>query len=157
VPRALAQDLAEALIAAGIVREHPDTRRVALGLAAFGAELGVADAGNPHELGLTDLVDTVKGCYVGQEVVARLVTYDKVQRALAIVRVPPGCAAGDLIVPTRRLGGRPGRLTTVSQGGSGLALAFAPRSVTQGDVLTVVRDGTELAKAEVIGLVPPRP
>jgi folate-binding protein YgfZ len=29
-----------------------------------------------------DLVDTKKGCYIGQEVIARLETYDKVQRTL---------------------------------------------------------------------------
>ena len=37
---------------------------------------------NPLEAGLIDLVDFDKGCYVGQEVIARLDTYDKVQRAL---------------------------------------------------------------------------
>ncbi len=37
---------------------------------------------NPLEVGLMDLVDFDKGCYVGQEVIARLDTYDKVQRSL---------------------------------------------------------------------------
>ena len=37
---------------------------------------------NPLEAGLIDLIDFDKGCYVGQEVIARLDTYDKVQRVL---------------------------------------------------------------------------
>lgn len=37
---------------------------------------------NPLEAGLMDLVDFEKGCYVGQEVIARLDTYEKVQREL---------------------------------------------------------------------------
>ena len=37
---------------------------------------------NPLEAGLIHLIDFEKGCYVGQEVIARLDTYDKVQRSL---------------------------------------------------------------------------
>ncbi len=41
---------------------------------------------NPHEAGLTQYIDFKKGCYIGQEVIARLQTYDKVQKQLAGVR-----------------------------------------------------------------------
>ena len=37
---------------------------------------------NPHEAKIIDLVDFNKGCYIGQEVIARLDTYDKVQKHL---------------------------------------------------------------------------
>ena len=37
---------------------------------------------NPLEAGLLDLIDFEKGCYIGQEVIARLDTYDKIQRSL---------------------------------------------------------------------------
>ena len=37
---------------------------------------------NPLEAGLLHLIDFEKGCYIGQEVIARLDTYDKVQRSL---------------------------------------------------------------------------
>lgn len=40
------------------------------------------DLYNPHEAKLIDLVDFKKGCYIGQEVIARLDTYDKVQKHL---------------------------------------------------------------------------
>ena len=37
---------------------------------------------NPHEINLISEVSFTKGCYIGQEVIARLDTYDKVQRTL---------------------------------------------------------------------------
>ncbi|MEC8440183.1 MAG: hypothetical protein VXZ11_00880 [Chloroflexota bacterium] len=40
---------------------------------------------NPLELNLIHLVDFEKGCYVGQEVIARLDTYDKVQKKLTMI------------------------------------------------------------------------
>lgn len=42
----------------------------------------ITDAYNPLELGLKDCIAFNKGCYVGQEVIARLDTYDKVSREL---------------------------------------------------------------------------
>jgi folate-binding protein YgfZ len=42
----------------------------------------INDLFNPHEVGLMPLVNTSKGCYIGQEVIARLDTYDKVQKHL---------------------------------------------------------------------------
>lgn len=40
------------------------------------------DKFNPHDALLLDEVSFTKGCYIGQEVIARLDTYDKVQRML---------------------------------------------------------------------------
>ena len=42
----------------------------------------LTDRVNPLEANLQHLIDFDKGCYVGQEVIARLDTYDKVQRRL---------------------------------------------------------------------------
>jgi len=54
--------------------------RVEKGMPAFGKELG--ESYNPLEAGLMPLISFTKGCYIGQEVVARLNTYDKVQKSL---------------------------------------------------------------------------
>ena len=54
--------------------------RIKGGVPAPGAELN--DRVNPLEAGLEEFVSFTKGCYVGQEVIARLDTYDKVQRRL---------------------------------------------------------------------------
>ncbi|WP_372370728.1 folate-binding protein YgfZ [Candidatus Uabimicrobium sp. HlEnr_7] len=42
----------------------------------------IHDLINPHEINFLDRLDFEKGCYVGQEVIARLDTYDKVQKYL---------------------------------------------------------------------------
>jgi len=54
--------------------------RIASGLPAPGHEL--TEEYNPLEAGLRAAVSFTKGCYVGQEVVARLNTYGKVSRTL---------------------------------------------------------------------------
>ena len=41
---------------------------------------------NPHEVNLLSIVDFKKGCYIGQEVIARLNTYDKVQKRLTGIK-----------------------------------------------------------------------
>ena len=48
----------------------------------------INDAFNPFELGLAGAVALNKGCYLGQEVLARLVTYDGVKQQLRLWRSP---------------------------------------------------------------------
>jgi len=68
-------------------------RRIALGLPAAGTEIN--DETNPFELGLADRVSLGKGCYVGQETLARLATYDGVKQQLRRWFTPasPGAVA----------------------------------------------------------------
>ncbi|MEE9431621.1 MAG: hypothetical protein V3V16_11305 [Melioribacteraceae bacterium] len=47
----------------------------------------INDNYNPYEAGLIKEVNSTKGCYIGQEVIARLDTYKKVQRTLKNVQV----------------------------------------------------------------------
>lgn len=54
--------------------------RIEAGVPAAAAELN--DHYNPLEAGISQYVSWTKGCYIGQEVIARLDTYDKVQRHL---------------------------------------------------------------------------
>jgi folate-binding protein YgfZ len=63
-----------------------EVTRVRRGIPASGSELN--ENHNPLEAGLWDAVAFDKGCYVGQEVVARLNTYDKVARRLVGLRIP---------------------------------------------------------------------
>ncbi|MCS7207643.1 MAG: hypothetical protein NZ951_06920 [Dehalococcoidia bacterium] len=55
--------------------------RVAAGIPRRGREL--TEAYNPLEAGVWESVSFSKGCYIGQEVLARLKTYGKIQKALA--------------------------------------------------------------------------
>lgn len=63
-----------------IGEEAYNSYRIEQGIPAAPNE--ISDLFNPHELNLSDLIDTKKGCYIGQEVLARLETYDKVQKKL---------------------------------------------------------------------------
>ncbi len=83
-----------------------EARRILLGLPASGAEL--TEAHNPLEAGLLDAVRFDKGCYVGQEVIARLRTYDKVARSLSgwvVDRdIAPPAAGARLSIDGREVG-----------------------------------------------------
>ncbi len=59
--------------------------RIEAGLPAAGHELD--EAYNPLEMRQEDALSFDKGCYVGQEVIARLRTYDKVRRQLVRLEV----------------------------------------------------------------------
>ena len=71
-----------------------EAARVNFGVPEFGPELG--EPYNPLEAGLIGSVDFAKGCYIGQEVIARLDSYKKVQKYLvslifdAYATVSPG-------------------------------------------------------------------
>ncbi len=71
-----------------------ETLRVEAGSPAVGREL--TEAYNPLEAGLTQFISFTKGCYIGQEVIARLDTYDKVQRHLVGLVFRQAPAEGDL-------------------------------------------------------------
>jgi folate-binding protein YgfZ len=50
-----------------------------------GSDREYGEHANPIESGLLPLIDFDKGCYVGQEVIARLDAYDKVQRNVRVL------------------------------------------------------------------------
>lgn len=58
-----------------------NTYRIEQGIPIAPHELN--DEVNPHEAGLMDIVSSTKGCYIGQEVIARLETYDKIQKYIS--------------------------------------------------------------------------
>ncbi len=62
-----------------------ERERIKAGLPAVGHEL--TDTYTPFEVGLGTLVSGTKGCYTGQEILARQVTYDKVTRQLCGLRL----------------------------------------------------------------------
>ena len=57
------------------------------------AESELNDEHNPWEAGLEGAIHMNKGCYIGQEVIARLDTYDKVKQRLVGLRVEDGSPA----------------------------------------------------------------
>jgi folate-binding protein YgfZ len=80
--------LFSSLVAAGASPAAEDSLeplRVAAGIPELGREL--SEEYNPWEVGLDRAISLTKGCYLGQEVVARLHTYKKVQRRLALMEI----------------------------------------------------------------------
>ena len=66
-----------------------ETFRIARGIPDIGREL--TDDFNPYEVGLRDAISMTKGCYIGQEVIARLDTYQKVKRKLMGILFTESC------------------------------------------------------------------
>ena len=94
-PVDVARDLATAFESAGAVAVDPDNFelfRITRGIPGSDREYG--EHANPIESGLFDLIDFDKGCYVGQEVIARLDTYDKVKRNLKALECDEPLEAG---------------------------------------------------------------
>jgi tRNA-modifying protein YgfZ len=131
--------------------------RVEKGIPAWGSEL--SDQVTPLEAGLRDAVSDNKGCYTGQEVIARQLNYDKVTRRMVGLLLPADATIAEL------------RGATIAAGGSGhsrggfvgttvwspaldrpIALAFVPRDMTEpGSVVAIKHAGAEIA-GEVTGL-----
>ena len=59
--------------------------RIAHKIPIHGNEL--SEEHNPLEAGLIGAIDFHKGCYIGQEVIARLDSYDKVQKHLSLIKI----------------------------------------------------------------------
>lgn len=145
IPAAQADEVEAALRGVGAVRLSDavyEVLRVEAGLPAVGAEL--SEDYTPLEVGLSDAVSLSKGCYTGQEVLARQVNYDKVTRQMAGLAleqpVPPGSAL--------RAEGRPaGAVTSVAESPvhGWIALAVVKRPHDEpGSELTVRTDDQEI-------------
>tara|TARA_B100000315_G_scaffold236238_1_gene251859 strand:+ start:541 stop:1560 length:1020 start_codon:yes stop_codon:yes gene_type:complete len=79
--------------AAPVGDEAYEAVRVRWGIPAHGHEIG--EEYNPLEAGLIGSIDFAKGCYIGQEVIARLDTYRKVQKHLVNLTFGPGSAVSE--------------------------------------------------------------
>lgn len=123
-----------------------ELERIRLGEPAVPGE--IHDDHNPFELGLADRVSLNKGCYVGQETLARLATYDGVRQQLRRWWLPAGGAGGDAAggaapEPGETLldaaGERAGRISSVlAVDGGWVGLALVRRAAL---------DATELRRA----------
>jgi folate-binding protein YgfZ len=110
--------------------------RVEAGRPRFGTD---ADSGSlADEVGLDAAISTTKGCYVGQEIVARMRTYGRVNRRLVGLRFPDGSIeAGALLkLPEEAEPGKveQGRVTSsvVSPAFGAIGLGYAFREVPVG-------------------------
>jgi folate-binding protein YgfZ len=133
----------DALVQAGAQLTAPDaweTHRVLNGMPAMDAEFGLFN--NPLEARLFGSISETKGCYTGQEVLARLQTYNKIQRRLMAVDLDAPVAIGTKLVSEE--GKNAGQITSVAQtpdGVKGLALVTTKLAIA-GATLAVDPTGT---------------
>ena len=161
-----AEEFTRALDAAGgraLRPEEAEVLRVEAGRPRFGQDYDESNL--PDEVGMEDAISTTKGCYVGQEIVARLRTYGRVNRRLVGFRFPDGTVPeGSLLErpgtardPSGRPETAPGRVTSSVQsprfGAIGLGWAF--RDVPEGGELALrAETGDAAARRAVVSGLP---
>lgn len=106
LPTEKAASVSDALQSVGvrvISNEAFEARRVELGRPAAGIEL--IEEYNPLEAGLAWACAENKGCYTGQEIIARQITYDKVTKTLVGLRLDSAVTPGsEVLVEGRPVG-----------------------------------------------------
>ncbi len=125
------------LVAAGF--QALDSLRVEAGIPWFGVDMDGAT--NPLEARLSHAINMQKGCYTGQEVIAKATYIGQVNRLLVGLVFPDGAegiAAGD---PVRFADREVGKVTSVVQGptvGRTIALAMVRREAAEPTTRLVV-------------------
>jgi folate-binding protein YgfZ len=121
--------------------------RIESGRPRFGLDMGPESM--PAEAGITDrAVDFEKGCYIGQEPVARLHYRGKPNRTLRGLRLSAPADHGDALILGDKEVGKIGT-AALSPALGPIALAIVRREAQEGDTLTVGDQGTT---AEVVEL-----
>jgi folate-binding protein YgfZ len=126
--------------------------RVEQGIPIYGNEFSSEDS-NPYEAGLKDFISYTKGCFIGQEVIARLDTYDKVKYEYA--RLTLACPLLPTVPATILAGeSEAGIVTSSAQNFHDQAHSFAlarirKKMLQENQSFTVISDG-ERIRAKVI-------
>ncbi len=123
--------------------EAYEALRIAAGQPRFGREL--SEEYIPLEAGLWDAVSFSKGCYIGQEIIARMESRGKQARQLVGLRLAALPPAGEVILQAS--GQRIGRLTSVARLPEGVVGLGYVRTAyaTPGTPLSAVAAGQEIA------------
>ena len=134
--------LRAALLGGGAVEvgaEAVEILRIEAGTPRFGAEMGAETM--PAEAGIVEsAVSFTKGCYIGQETVARLHYKGRPNRNLRGLRLSAPAAAGAILRLGEKEVGRVGS-ACVSPALGPIALAIVRREAGPGDELAVGEDG----------------
>lgn len=150
VPAAEREGVREALLAAGAVEVSPEAAeilRIEAGRPRFGAEMGTASM--PAEAGIVEqAVSFTKGCYIGQETVARLHYKGKPNRHLRGLRFSGQARPGDSVAVGEKEVGEVGS-AAVSPALGPIGLAILRREAEPGTTVAVGEDGVT---AEVVAL-----
>jgi len=126
--------------------------RVHAGIPAAGGEIN--EEQNPHEISFLPYIDFEKGCYLGQEVVARLDTYDKVQRQLVGLEFEDERAPA-LKTPLWADGEEAGKITSAVFSPfrkKAIALALLRKKFAQNSLRLIARNDKDSLTCSVVAL-----
>ena len=138
----------EAAGAGKMVSEAWEIFRVELGLPGPKTEMN--EEFTPLEIGLSEAVSDAKGCYTGQEIIARQITYDKVTQHLRVILLDKLLEPGAQI---RVEGKKAGVLTSVVESPrfGPIGLGVVKRPYHEEDTLLELETGEgELVPARVL-------
>ena len=109
--------------------EDWERHRIATGRPGWGSE--IATGRRTQELGLLPThVHLRKGCYPGQESIAKIFNLGRPRRALAVIEADHVLAAGDTLGEGRR----PGEITSAAATGDGRTVALALLPLVDGEL-----------------------
>ena len=141
--------------AAPLTAESYEALRIEVGRPGVAGEL--VEEYTPLEVGLRDAIADNKGCYTGQEVIARQITYDKVARALVGLRAEEPLTSGAQVLVGSRLAGAVTSAAASPRLGP-IGLAVLRRPLPQPGESVTVRAPTRAIAAIVVELpMIPRP
>ena len=142
------------LAASGITpvgEEAFEAARLNYSVPEYGREIG--EAYNPLEAGLIGSIDFAKGCYIGQEVIARLDTYQKIQKHLVRLEFSEGAsvAEGDVLTDAGQGVGKVTSVTNIPTGLGLVGMAYIRKaSASPGKVLDLAAPSS--GQAEITSL-----
>jgi folate-binding protein YgfZ len=152
VPAGYAGEMAEWLAQAGAVALAPaayDLLRIEAGRPAVGHEL--TEDYTPLEANLDAAISDSKGCYTGQEVIARQITYDKVTRRLVGLRLSEIVILGATVSADGRSAGTVTSAAESPRFGP-IALAVIKRPFFEPGTAVTVGEGENAVHGEVVVL-----
>ena len=126
--------------------EDWERHRIATGRPGWGSEITAGR--RTQELGLLPThVHLRKGCYPGQESIAKIFNLGRPRRALAVIETDHELAAGDTLGEGRR----PGEVTSAAATGDGRTVAMALLPLVDGELPETVEtpDGVVRVRARV--------
>jgi folate-binding protein YgfZ len=153
VPPKIADDILDLIEDSGanpVTEEQYNVLRIEAGLPMAGYEL-TSDY-TPLEIGLENVVSKTKGCYTGQEVIARQTNYDKVSQYLSGLKLSDQAQIGERV---RFENKSVGKITSAafSDRHGDIALAVIKRPHNQpGNELYVEQRDTTIVNAQIVEL-----